>query len=100
MSYEIENLSLAVKNDKGEITGFADNKSLALVLQAFITPSDEKILAQRGFPEPTLKERALWAAYGLFNSLDPVVDDENGNALVRLLDFFIAKNGGWNYFGN
>lgn len=100
MSYDIENLSLAVKNDKGEINGFADNKSLALVLQAFITPRDEQILDQKGFPEPTLKERALWAAYGLFNSLDPVVDDENAHAFVRLLDAFIAKNGGWNYFGD
>lgn len=99
---DIANISLPVHDEKTGTAGFVGNKDFALVLQGFFTPKDDKILEEKGFPEPSIKEQALWSAYGLFNELDCLVSGDKSNVmtvkLVRLLDSFIATNGGWEYF--
>lgn len=99
---DIANISLPVHDEKTGTAGFVGNKDFALVLQGFFTPKDDKILEEKGFPEPSIKEQALWSAYGLFNELDCLVSGDKSNEMtvkfVRLLDRFIAENGGWEYF--
>lgn len=99
---DIANTSLPVHDAKTGTAGFVNNKDFALVLQGFFTPEDAEILEEKGFAEPSIKERALWSAYGLFNELDVLVSGDKSNEMtvkfVKLLDRFISKNGGWDYF--
>jgi hypothetical protein len=97
---DIANTSLPVHDEKTGTAGFVNNKDFALVLQGFFTPKDDKILEEKGFAEPSIKEQALWSAYGLFNELDVLVngEDEMTVKFVKLLDRFISENGGWDYF--
>ena len=74
--------------------------SLTAVLAGMFQPGDGEILAEKGFPNPTNKEKALWIAYGLFNEID-LVDDKFATTLYefqRVVDEFIGNNGGWDYF--
>jgi hypothetical protein len=100
--FDIANVSLSVRDEKTGTSGSVDNADFARVLDGFFTPKDANILEEKGFPTPCLKERALWSAYGLFNELDCLVSGDKSNVmtvkLVRLLDSFIATNGGWEYF--
>ncbi|MBR2759290.1 MAG: hypothetical protein IKD52_14720 [Exiguobacterium sp.] len=98
--FDIANISLSVHDEKTGTAGFVGNKDFALVLQGFFTPKDDKILEEKGFAEPSIKEQALWSAYGLFNELDVLVngEDEMTVKFVKLLDRFISENGGWDYF--
>lgn len=99
---DIANTSLPVHDAKTGTAGFVNNKDFALVLQGFFTPNDDKILEEKGFAEPSIKEQALWSAYGLFNELDVLVCGDKSNEMtvkfVKLLDRFISENGGWDYF--
>ena len=72
---DIANISLPVHDAKTGTAGFVSNKDFALVLQGFFTPKDDMILEEKGFAEPSIKEQALWSAYGLFNELDVLVSD-------------------------
>lgn len=99
--FDIANISLPVRDEKTGTSGFVSNKDFALVLQGFFTPEDANILEEKGFTAPCLKEQALWAAYGLFNELDPRItkrECEMTSKFVKLLDNFITTNGGWDYF--
>lgn len=100
--FEIANINLPVHDAKTETAGFVNNLDFALVLQGFFTPNDGKILEEKGFAEPSIKEQALWSAYGLFNELDVLVSGDKSNEMtvkfVKLLDRFISENGGWDYF--
>ena len=74
--------------------------ALTAVLAGMFQPGDGEILAEKGFPNPTNKEKALWVAYGLFNEIVGV-HDEYATTLYefqRIADEFIANNGGWDYF--
>lgn len=99
---DIANTSLPVHDAKTGTAGFVNNEDFALVLQGFFTPEDAEILEEKGFAEPSIKEQALWSAYGLFNELDVLVSGDKSNEMtvkfVKLLDRFISKNGGWDYF--
>lgn len=99
---DIANTSLPVHDVKTGTAGFVNNKDFALVLQGFFTPEDAEILEEKGFAEPSIKEQALWSAYGLFNELDVLVSGDKSNEMtvkfVKLLDRFISENGGWDYF--
>ena len=103
MAYsDFANTSLPVHDEKTGTAGFVNNKDFALVLQGFFTPEDNKILEEKGFVDPSIKEQALWSAYGLFNELDVLVSGNKSNEMtvkfVKLLDRFISENGGWDYF--
>lgn len=99
---DFANTSLPVHDEKTGTAGFVNNKDFALVLQGFFTPEDNKILEEKGFVDPSIKEQALWSAYGLFNELDVLVSGNKSNEMtvkfVKLLDRFISENGGWDYF--
>lgn len=101
---DFANTSLPVHDEKTGTVGFVNNKDFALVLQGFFTPEDNKILRLMRVPhvDPSIKEQALWSAYGLFNELDVLVSGDKSNEMtvkfVKLLDRFISENGGWGYF--
>lgn len=99
---DFANTSLPVHDEKTGTAGFVNNKDFALVLQGFFTPEDNKILEEKGFVDPSIKEQALWSAYGLFNELDVLVSGDKSNEMtvkfVKLLNRFISENGGWDYF--
>lgn len=99
---DFANTSLPVHDEKTGTAGFVNNKDFALVLQGFFTPEDNKILEEKGFVDPSIKEQALWSAYGLFNELDVLVSGDKSNEMtvkfVKLLDRFISENGDWDYF--
>lgn len=63
----------------------------------FFTNKDKKILQDKNI-EPTEKEKALWAAYGIFNGLDPVDGGESVDTFTKFVSRFIDENGGWEYF--
>lgn len=74
--------------------------SLTSVLAGMFQPGDSEILANKGFPNPTNKEKALWVAYGLFNEIEQVNDDYLTTLyeFQRVVNEFIGNNGGWDYF--
>lgn len=100
--FDIANISLPVRDEKIGTSGSVDNMDFARVLEGFFTNKDADILEEKGFPEPSIKEQALWSAYGLFNELDVLVCGDKSNEMtvkfVKLLDRFISENGGWEYF--
>lgn len=72
-----------------------------VVFANLFTEEAKEILAEKGFPNPTLQERALWVAYGLFNALDST--ERKGfedliDPFIEKLDDFIEEHGGWEYF--
>lgn len=75
--------------------------ALTKVLVGLFKPGFEKVLADKGFPNPTEQEKALWVAIGLYYDLGHL-DEEYviyyGYELQRALNNFIENNGGWDYF--
>jgi len=66
----------------------------------FFTNKDLKILQDyKNIETPSEKEKALWAAYGIFNGLDPVEKTDSTDTFTKFVSRFIQENGGWNYFG-
>lgn len=91
---------MALKIKVHESNSTVPEDALTAVLAGMFQPGDGEILAEKGFPNPTNKEKALWVAYGLFNNIEGV-HDEFATTLYefqRVVDEFIGNNGGWNYF--
>ena len=91
---------MALKIKVHESNSTVPEDALTAVLAGMFQPGDGEILAEKGFPNPTNKEKALWVAYGLFNDID-CVHDEYATTLYefqRVVDEFIGNNGGWDYF--
>lgn len=76
--------------------------ALIQVLAGMFQPGDREILANKGFKNPTEKEKALWVAYGVFNDIECVNDDfvMTLYEFQRVVSEFIDNNGGWDYFPN
>lgn len=70
--------------------------ALTKVFSRLITDEEIQILEEKGHPNPTDEEKALWVAYGIFNALE-CSNNMPGSSqnFAYAVDSYIEHQGGW-----
>ena len=70
--------------------------AMTTFLAPLATDNDIKILKEKGHENPTVEEKALWVAYGIFNALE-CSNNVGGSAqnFAFAVDDYIEQKGGW-----